>query len=73
MNAISAAAAGLTSGIAQFDSASVNVINAVSGQSNASPAGAVVDQVSAQQQITASAAVFTASDRMLKQLLDIIV
>lgn len=73
MNAMSTAAAGVMSGIAQYDSASANVLKAVNGQSSASPATAIVDQVTAQQQVGASAAVFTASDRMLKQLLDITV
>lgn len=71
MNPISAAAAGVMSGIARFDSASTAVTNAFNGQSNANPASAIVDQVMASQQVQASTAVFRASDQMLKQLLDI--
>lgn len=73
MNAISTAAVGVMSGIAQFDSASQNVINAAGGQTNASLPGAIVDQSLAQTQVQASTAVLGASDRMLKQLLDIVV
>lgn len=73
MNAISTAAAGVMSGVSQFDSASQTVINAASGQNNADLPSAMVDQTMAQTQVQASTAVLNASNRMLKQLLDIVV
>lgn len=71
MNPISTAAAGLLSGLARFDSASAALTGALDGASSADPAGAIVGQITAGEQVRASAATLRASDRMLKQLLDI--
>jgi flagellar hook protein FlgE len=71
MNPISTASAGLMSGLARFDSASTALTKAFDGQSTADPASAIVDQITAGEQMQASAATIRASDRMLKQLLDI--
>ena len=73
MSSLTIAAAGLQSGLMRFDSASQNLNKAFDGSSNADPSGAIVDQTTASQQVQASAAVVRASDRMLKQLLDITV
>jgi flagellar hook protein FlgE len=73
MSTMSIAAAGMQSGLTRFDSANQNLNKAFDGSSNADPAGAIVDQVTASEQVQASAAVVGASDRMLKQLLDITV
>jgi flagellar hook protein FlgE len=73
MNAISTATAGVLSGLARFDSASTAAVKAFDGQSTADPASAIVDQITAAQQVQASTATLRASDRMLKQLLDITV
>lgn len=73
MNAISTAAAGVMSGVAQFDSASQSVISAANGQTNANLPDAMVDQAMAQTQVQASTAVLKASNQMFKQLLDIVV
>ncbi|MDR3512325.1 MAG: flagellar basal body rod C-terminal domain-containing protein [Caulobacteraceae bacterium] len=71
MNAISTAATGVLNGLARFDSASSTLVKSLDGQSNADPASAVVDQITAQQQVQASAATLAVSDRMFKRLLDI--
>jgi len=73
MSTMSIAAAGLQSGLMRFDSASQDLNKAFDSSSSASPAGAIVDQVTAGQQVQASAAVMRTSNRMLKQLLDITV
>ncbi len=73
MSTMSIAAAGLQSGLTRFDSASQNLNKAFDGSSDANPAGAAVDQVTASEQVQASAAVVRVGDRMLKQLLDITV
>lgn len=71
MNAISTAASGVLTGLNRFDSASTDLIKSLDGRSTADPSSAVVDQITASQQVTASTAVLKTSDRMLKQLLDI--
>jgi flagellar hook protein FlgE len=71
MNPISSASVGLVSGLARFDSASVALTQAFDGTSSADPAGAIVDQITAGEQVQASVATVRASDWMLKQLLDI--
>jgi flagellar hook protein FlgE len=71
MNPISIASAGLLSGLARFDSASTDLTKAFNGGSAADPASVIVDQIAAGEQVQASAATIRASDRMLKQLLDI--
>lgn len=73
MNPISIATAGIQSGLARFDAASTAATKAFDGASNADRASAIVDQISASQEVQASAATVRASDRMLKQLLDITV
>jgi hypothetical protein len=73
MSTMSIAAAGLQSGLTRFDSAGQNLSKAFDGSNGANPAGAVEGQVTAGEQVQASAAVVRASDRMLKQLLDITV
>jgi hypothetical protein len=70
---MSIAAAGLQSGLTRFDSANQNLSKAFDGSNAADPAGAVVDQATASQQVQASAAVVRVGDRMLRQLLDITV
>jgi flagellar hook protein FlgE len=71
MNPISIASAELLSGLARFDSASTDLTKAFNGGSAADPASVIVDQIAAGEQVQASAATIRASDRMLKQLLDI--
>jgi flagellar hook protein FlgE len=71
MNPISTASAGIVSGLSRFDSASQAVVDSVSGQSNTSTAGAVVDQITAVQQVQASTATLKVADQMMKALLDI--
>jgi flagellar hook protein FlgE len=71
MNPISTASAGMVSGLARFDSASTALAKTFDPGSSADPAGAIADQISAKEQVQASAATLRASDRMLKQLLDI--
>jgi flagellar hook protein FlgE len=73
MSSLTIAAAGLQTGLTQFDSASRSLSAAFDSSNGGDPASALVDQSSAQQQVQASAAVVRASDRMLKQLLDITV
>lgn len=73
MNPIAIASAGLQGGLARFDSASSALTKAFDPGSTADPSGPIVDQITAAQQVQASAATVRASDRMLKQLLDITV
>lgn len=71
MNPISTASSGLLSGLARFDSASTDLTKAFNGSSATAPASDIVDQITAGEQVQASAATIRASDRMLKQHLDI--
>jgi flagellar hook protein FlgE len=73
MNPISIASAGVLSGLAKFDSASMAATSAFGANSTADPTSAIADQVTAAEQIQASTATLRTSDRMLKQLLDITV
>jgi len=71
MNPISTAAAGLTAGIAKFDSASRRIVSAVDGQSGADPVEATVDQIAAGEQVYAETSVLGVEQKMFKHLLDI--
>ncbi len=71
MNPISTAAAGLTAGIAKFDSASRRMVSAVDGQSGADAGEATVDQIAAGEQVYAETSVLGVEQKMFKHLLDI--
>jgi hypothetical protein len=71
MNPISTTSAGLLSGFARFESASVRLTSGFDAQSAADPASAIADQITASEQVYASTATLGVEDRMLKQLLDI--
>jgi hypothetical protein len=73
MNPISTAAAGLASGIAKFDSASTQLVASANGKSDADPASAAVEQITAGEQVYAETSVLGAEQKMFKHLLDITV
>ena len=71
MNPISTAAAGLSAGLAKFDSASSRVVGAADGQSGADPLNATLDQITAAEQVYTETSVLGVEQKMFKHLLDI--
>ncbi len=73
MDPISTASAGLIGAYKRYDAASQAVVQATAAGSQASPAAAIVDQLSAGAAVKASAKVLQASDEMFQSTLDIMV